>query len=526
MHLPEFYGMASNGNLESSSKHKADLSYAELVEIVWDNGHVLFQGQSSRGRKNIPNSNSSSIVGTSKLGKFGFLNDFQTSAPPVLVETEEEEEEDMVPWLNYPIDDLLPEISGVTGNELALNHNSFVSVNKSNDPPRISFHQGQTSSRDSFRDQDSVGGLSNGNVKVQNNFGFFNFSHFARPGAVGRANIENIVGDSVGKGKESVILGGQTNLSEAVLQEVVAKNDKHSGRAFEAGVSKGVQDIEKTVEPTVAASSVCSVSSAERASNNSMPNLKRKRHETDESEEGRSDDVEEESVGVRKGAPARGGGGCMGSKRSRAAEVHNLSERRRRDRINEKMRALQELIPNCNKVDKASMLDEAIEYLKTLQLQVQIMSMGAGLYMPQMMFPAGMQPFHGTHFSPMGMGMGFGQHHHQQYPFMQGAAHFPFARPSSFSTATNGFQMFGHPPSQGHHPMSGPCPPPLGMPTVAGPGSSTPLTVPLDVSNSPSSNQVIITNGVGGGGSELSALAHKKDPTADVGVGSRHDHQQ
>ncbi|KAF4378145.1 hypothetical protein F8388_009059 [Cannabis sativa] len=59
------------------------------------------------------------------------------------------------------------------------------------------------------------------------------------------------------------------------------------------------------------------------------------------------------------------------TKRSRAAEVHNLSERRRRDRINEKMKALQELIPRCNKSDKASMLDEAIEYLKSLQLQVQ-----------------------------------------------------------------------------------------------------------------------------------------------------------
>ncbi|CAK9159457.1 unnamed protein product [Ilex paraguariensis] len=59
-------------------------------------------------------------------------------------------------------------------------------------------------------------------------------------------------------------------------------------------------------------------------------------------------------------------------KRSRAAEVHNLSEKRRRSRINEKMKALQNLIPNSNKTDKASMLDEAIEYLKQLQLQVQI----------------------------------------------------------------------------------------------------------------------------------------------------------
>ncbi|XP_042381213.1 transcription factor PIF3-like isoform X2 [Zingiber officinale] len=59
------------------------------------------------------------------------------------------------------------------------------------------------------------------------------------------------------------------------------------------------------------------------------------------------------------------------SKRNRAAEVHNLSEKRRRSRINEKMKALQSLIPNSSKTDKASMLDEAIEYLKQLQLQVQ-----------------------------------------------------------------------------------------------------------------------------------------------------------
>ncbi|KAL8143364.1 hypothetical protein V2J09_016396 [Rumex salicifolius] len=45
------------------------------------------------------------------------------------------------------------------------------------------------------------------------------------------------------------------------------------------------------------------------------------------------------------------------SKRSRAAEVHNMSE----------------------KTDKASMLDEAIEYLKQLQLQVQMLSMRNGL---------------------------------------------------------------------------------------------------------------------------------------------------
>ncbi|XP_021761334.1 uncharacterized protein LOC110726185 isoform X1 [Chenopodium quinoa] len=53
--------------------------------------------------------------------------------------------------------------------------------------------------------------------------------------------------------------------------------------------------------------------------------------------------------------------------------------RRRRQRINEKMKALQKLIPNSNKTDKASMLDEAIEYLKQLQLQVQMLWAGCGM---------------------------------------------------------------------------------------------------------------------------------------------------
>ncbi|XP_019708022.1 uncharacterized protein [Elaeis guineensis] len=115
-------------------------------------------------------------------------------------------------------------------------------------------------------------------------------------------------------------------------------------------------------------------------------------------------DCESEVEGVEVGeepakpVPSRG----SGSKRSRAAEVHNLSEKRRRSRINEKMKALQNLIPNSNKTDKASMLDEAIEYLKQLQLQVQMLSMRNGLNHPMYLFGA-LQPFPASQ-----MCMGFG----------------------------------------------------------------------------------------------------------------------
>ncbi|XP_047947208.1 transcription factor PIF4 isoform X2 [Salvia hispanica] len=79
------------------------------------------------------------------------------------------------------------------------------------------------------------------------------------------------------------------------------------------------------------------------------------------------------------------------TKRTRAAEVHNLSEKRRRSRINEKMKALQNLIPNSNKTDKASMLDEVIEYLKQLQLQVQMLTMRNGLSLYPICVPGMLQ---------------------------------------------------------------------------------------------------------------------------------------
>ncbi|GLJ22567.1 hypothetical protein SUGI_0424790 [Cryptomeria japonica] len=47
---------------------------------------------------------------------------------------------------------------------------------------------------------------------------------------------------------------------------------------------------------------------------------------------------------------------------------------RRRNRIDEKFKVLQLLIPNSHKIDKACIIEEAIEYVKQLQLQVQMLS--------------------------------------------------------------------------------------------------------------------------------------------------------
>ncbi|XAR57320.1 hypothetical protein NMG60_11025405 [Bertholletia excelsa] len=70
------------------------------------------------------------------------------------------------------------------------------------------------------------------------------------------------------------------------------------------------------------------------------------------------------------------------ARRGQATDPHSIAERLRRERIAERMKALQELVPSCNKTDRAAMLDEILDYVKFLRLQVKVLSMsrlgGAG----------------------------------------------------------------------------------------------------------------------------------------------------
>ncbi|XP_047964459.1 transcription factor UNE10-like [Salvia hispanica] len=94
--------------------------------------------------------------------------------------------------------------------------------------------------------------------------------------------------------------------------------------------------------------------------------------------EGQAGKKENRKLGIRKSSI---------SAKVRAAAIHNQSERRRRDKINERMKTLQKLVPNSSKTDKASMLDEVIDYMKQLQAQVNMISR---MTMPSMMMPLSM----------------------------------------------------------------------------------------------------------------------------------------
>ncbi|XP_061367235.1 transcription factor PIF3-like [Gastrolobium bilobum] len=579
MPLYELYRLAREklGEDINNSTHTADQSSSpenDFFELVWENGQISSQGQSSRARKSpscrslpsyclpshTPKGRDKDVgYGTNtRLGKFGDLdsglNEIPMSVPSREVDLSQDE--DVIPWLDYTMDaslqheyssDFLHELSGVTENDLHVSNNFTLFDKRSNgnqvcrDSHKYSAEQGNVSKGSSAEQVETarpkastsqlyppsshqcqtslvsvrsrVSDITENNItsnatqdvscgeiteipssssdfsslKVQkqdpimpsNGSTMMNFSHFARPAAIVRANLQNISlknglasarSDSMGNKKNKGTAATSSNPPESTLvdsggecpkektmhcQQVVEQSkadltlqpksleqnvvvskqlesackesaikiNQSSNQVLDESGAKGQTVTEKNMEPALASSSVCSGNDADRVSDNPNQNLKRKSRDTEDSE-CHSEDVEEESMGVKKAAAGRG---TSGSKRSRAAEVHNLSERRRRDRINEKMRALQELIPNCNKVDKASMLDEAIEYLKTLQLQVQMMSMGAGLYMPQMMLPAGMQHMHAPHmaqFSPMGVGMhmGLGMGYGMGMPDMNGGS--------------------------------------------------------------------------------------------------------
>ncbi|KAF3646190.1 Transcription factor BPE [Capsicum annuum] len=64
------------------------------------------------------------------------------------------------------------------------------------------------------------------------------------------------------------------------------------------------------------------------------------------------------------------------ARRGQATDSHSLAERARREKISERMKVLQDIVPGCNKViGKALVLDEIINYIQSLQHQVEFLSM-------------------------------------------------------------------------------------------------------------------------------------------------------
>ncbi|KAJ0255462.1 Transcription factor bHLH60 [Hirschfeldia incana] len=75
------------------------------------------------------------------------------------------------------------------------------------------------------------------------------------------------------------------------------------------------------------------------------------------------------------------------ARRGQATDSHSLAERARREKINARMKLLQELVPGCDKIQgTALVLDEIINHVQSLQRQVEMLSMRLASVNPRIDF--------------------------------------------------------------------------------------------------------------------------------------------
>ncbi|KAK9010683.1 hypothetical protein V6N11_043556 [Hibiscus sabdariffa] len=364
------------------SNHRKPMGQAnELVELLWENGQVVLSSQTHR--KQVQKNDQPTLR----------VDDLSYGNPSNLIIDDE-----TVSWIQYPLEDSFEkEFCSNFFSELPLSDPIEPDTNNNNQPSRQPDHH-QKAANSNQLDVIYSAPEFHGNPMPPPKFQFDSSLEKKNLQGLSKSNGDDSIPREV-KECSALTVGSSYCDSNQVRNDVDFSRGSSNGfgttatglstetskdDARKAAVQSEKGNTETVVEPTVTSSS---------GGSGIMSGKKRK------SRDGEDYECQSEAAELQSAAANKPPQRSSLSRRSRAAEVHNLSERRRRDRINEKMRALRELIPHCDKTDKASMLDEAIEYLKSLQLQLQLMWMGNG--MAPMMFP-GIQHY----MSRMGVGIG------------------------------------------------------------------------------------------------------------------------
>eukprot|EP00250_Pteridium_aquilinum_P008118 c17689_g1_i1 orf=568-2538(-) len=147
----------------------------------------------------------------------------------------------------------------------------------------------------------------------------------------------------VNQGKNKRIKEGSKNNGTAIVANVkdLETDDVGKGKRHKSGASEEDQKAEQSIS---ANSDDSTPTSGKDSSKNLMPS-------------------KQDYIHVR-------------ARRGQATDSHSLAERVRREKISERMKFLQDLVPGCSKVTgKALMLDEIINYLQSLQRQVEYLTM-------------------------------------------------------------------------------------------------------------------------------------------------------
>ncbi|XP_057500860.1 transcription factor bHLH74-like isoform X2 [Actinidia eriantha] len=131
------------------------------------------------------------------------------------------------------------------------------------------------------------------------------------------------------------------------------------------------------------------------------------------------------------------------AKRGQATNSHSLAERVRREKIRERMKFLQDLVPGCNKITgKAVMLDEIINYVLSLQRQVEFLSMKLSIGHPETNVEPEQILSRDIHYSQGGGAAILGDPGTSSYPneLLQGAPNIESPMPNVMSVWENEFQ--------------------------------------------------------------------------------------
>ncbi|RVW31167.1 Transcription factor PIF5 [Vitis vinifera] len=363
----------------------------ELVELLWRNGQVVLHSQTQRKSGLAPNESKQ----VQKHDQTMLRNGGSCGNWSNLIQDEES-----ISWIQYPLDDSLDK-------EFCSNLFMELPPNDPVQPEKPVRHSEQEKSVPSsqqpiFKHLGSPEFPGNpmpppkfqvpGSVQQNCSSGGFgkivNFPNFSFPG---RSNLGSSKAQLGGKGSGNMAQGGDAK--EVALAPVVYLQGMSRENVMRI-VSQGDRRQTETLEPTVTSSSGggsgSSFGRTYKQSTDTNSHKRKAEKQRNLSAKARLLNMNQLQETRHHKDPGQLGGAVL--------LKSIISQRGRRDRINEKMKALQELIPHSNKSDKASMLDEAIEYLKSLQLQLQLMWMGGGV--APMMFP-GVQHY----MARMGMGM-------------------------------------------------------------------------------------------------------------------------
>ncbi|KAF9674193.1 hypothetical protein SADUNF_Sadunf10G0102200 [Salix dunnii] len=184
----------------------------------------------------------------------------------------------------------------------------------------------------------------------------------SKKGAGGSGNDSDEAESSGGSGQdEPSMLEG--NCGELSAKSLGPKKRKRSGQDAELDQAKGTPQSAKGSPETQQKGDQKPASTTSKASGK----------QGKQGSQG-SDQPKEEYIHVR-------------ARRGQATNSHSLAERVRREKISERMKFLQDLVPGCSKVTgKAVMLDEIINYVQSLQRQVEFLSMKLATVNPRLDF--------------------------------------------------------------------------------------------------------------------------------------------